>query len=96
MEGRLFCAGGGPAGCGVGVGEGVSGGMGMGEGRGREGRMMLICCAHRSLLYLEGEASMSKFTGKDGNPQQSLNIVQRTSNRTSARARSTNDDHRKH
>ncbi|KAL6713187.1 ssDNA-binding protein, mitochondrial [Lecanora helva] len=30
-----------------------------------------------SLVYLEGEASMSKFTGKDGTPQQSLSIVQR-------------------
>ena len=29
------------------------------------------------MLYLEGEASMSKFTGKDGTAQQSLNIVQR-------------------
>ena len=38
---------------------------------------MLIC--YRSLVYVEGEASMNKFTAKDGTPQSALSIVQRES-----------------
>lgn len=83
MEGGLFCAGGGVEGFGVGVGEGVSfflslgggvcGGVFFGGGRG--GWMGLM--GSRSLVYIEGEASMNKFTAKDGSAQQSLSIVQR-------------------
>lgn len=32
----------------------------------------------RSLIYLEGDCSMNKFTGKDGSAQSALSIVQRT------------------
>lgn len=31
---------------------------------------------HRSLLYVEGECSMSKFQTKDGSPASALSIVQ--------------------
>jgi len=31
----------------------------------------------RSLVYVEGEAKMKKFTGRDGSAQQNLSIVQR-------------------
>ena len=33
----------------------------------------------RSLVYVEGDASMNKFTAKDGTPQSALSIVQRES-----------------
>ena len=32
---------------------------------------------YRSLVYVEGDASMNKFTAKDGTPQSALSIVQR-------------------
>ena len=40
---------------------------------------MLICGVYRSLVYVEGDASMNKFTAKDGTPQSALSIVQRES-----------------
>ena len=40
---------------------------------------MLICGVYRSLVYVEGDASMNKFTAKDGTPQSALSIVQRGS-----------------
>ena len=38
---------------------------------------MLICGVYRSLVYVEGDASMNKFTAKDGTAQSALSIVQR-------------------
>lgn len=49
----------------------------MKEWRFRVLRSMLTLFGYRSLVYIEGEASMNKFTGKDGSAQQSLSIVQR-------------------
>ena len=37
----------------------------------------LMCGFYRSLVYLEGDCSMSKFQGKDGTAQTALSIVQR-------------------
>ena len=36
-----------------------------------------IAITYRSLVYVEGDASMNKFTAKDGTPQSALSIVQR-------------------
>ena len=38
-----------------------------------------IAILYRSLVYVEGDASMNKFTAKDGTPQSALSIVQRES-----------------
>ena len=40
---------------------------------------MLIHGVYRSLVYVEGDASMNKFTAKDGTAQNALSIVQRES-----------------
>ena len=36
-----------------------------------------MCGVYRSLVYVEGDASMNKFTAKDGTAQSALSIVQR-------------------
>ena len=36
-----------------------------------------LSCAKRSMVYVEGECNMNKFTDKDGKPQSALNIIQR-------------------
>lgn len=38
---------------------------------------VLMRGVYRSLVYLEGDCSMSKFQGKDGTAQTALSIVQR-------------------
>lgn len=43
------------------------------------GRMLTHAISSRSLIYVEGDASMNKFTAKDGTAQSALSIVQRGS-----------------
>ena len=64
----------------LGVGEGWKGEGLWGEGGGMLWLGMLdadIAILYRSLVYVEGDASMNKFTAKDGTPQSALSIVQR-------------------
>ena len=75
MEGGLFCAGGRVEGFGYGDGERVSLIFGFlfyprTETNG-------ICLLGSSLVYVEGDCSMNKFTNKEGTAQTALSIVQR-------------------
>lgn len=36
-------------------------------------------CGHRSLVFVEGDASMSTYQDAEGKTRSSLNVVQRTS-----------------
>jgi len=38
---------------------------------------VLTRCVNSSLVYIEGDASMNKFTAKDGTAASALSIVQR-------------------